>query len=42
LADIEDAGLVVNDFSTTDSDLEDIFIRLTHGGQASDHADDAA
>ena len=42
LADIEDAGLVVNDFSTTDSDLEDIFIRLTHGGQASDHADDVA
>ncbi|WNJ99956.1 ABC transporter ATP-binding protein [Thalassospiraceae bacterium LMO-JJ14] len=31
LQDIEDAGLVVRDFSTTDSDLEDIFIRLTHG-----------
>lgn len=34
LADVEDAGLEVTDFSTTDSDLEDIFIRLTHGDDA--------
>ena len=31
LADIEACGLKVGDFSTKDSDLEDIFIRLTHG-----------
>ncbi len=31
LADIEACGLQVQDFSTKDSDLEDIFIRLTHG-----------
>jgi ABC-2 type transport system ATP-binding protein len=31
LADIEAAGLEVRDFSTKESDLEDIFIRLTHG-----------
>ncbi|MBO6518539.1 MAG: ABC transporter ATP-binding protein [Rhodospirillales bacterium] len=37
LADIEKAGLEVADFSTKESDLEDIFIRLTH-----DDADDAA
>ncbi len=37
LADIEAAGLEVRDFSTKESDLEDIFIRLTHGD-----ADDAA
>lgn len=37
LADIEAAGLEVQDFATTESDLEDIFIRLTHGD-----ADDAA
>ncbi|MBO6947488.1 MAG: ABC transporter ATP-binding protein [Rhodospirillales bacterium] len=37
LADIEAAGLKVRDFATTESDLEDIFIRLTHGD-----ADDAA
>ena len=30
LADIEACGLKVRDFSTKDSDLEDIFIRLTH------------
>lgn len=29
LADIEDAGLKVQDFSTHDADLEDIFVRLT-------------
>jgi ABC-2 type transport system ATP-binding protein len=31
LTDIEAAGLVVQDFSTKDTDLEDIFIRLTRG-----------
>lgn len=31
LADVENAGLEVRDFSTKDADLEDIFIRLTHG-----------
>ena len=31
LRDIEASGLSVRDFSTEDSDLEDIFIRLTHG-----------
>ncbi|MDP4796175.1 MAG: ABC transporter ATP-binding protein, partial [Rhodospirillales bacterium] len=31
LSDIEACGLTVQDFSTRDSDLEDIFIRLTHG-----------
>ena len=31
LADVEAAGLSVRDFSTKDSDLEDIFIRLTRG-----------
>jgi len=31
LRDIEASGLSVHDFSTKDSDLEDIFIRLTHG-----------
>lgn len=34
LADVEDTGLEVTDFSTMDSDLEDIFIRLTHGDDA--------
>lgn len=34
LAEVEDTGLEVTDFSTTDSDLEDIFIRLTHGDDA--------
>ncbi|MCK5779078.1 MAG: ABC transporter ATP-binding protein [Rhodospirillales bacterium] len=41
LADIEAAGLEVRDFATTESDLEDIFIRLTHD-DAEDDADDAA
>lgn len=40
LADVEDAGLEVTDFSTMDSDLEDIFIRLTHGDDA--HESDTA
>lgn len=31
LRDIEASGLEVRDFSTKDSDLEEIFIRLTHG-----------
>lgn len=31
LRDIEASGLKVRDFSTKDSDLEEIFIRLTHG-----------
>ncbi len=35
LAEVEAAGLSVTDFSTTDADLEDIFIRLT---QATDDA----
>lgn len=34
LADVEATGLEVIDFSTMDSDLEDIFIRLTHGDDA--------
>ncbi len=40
LAEVEAAGLTVADFSTTDTDLEDIFIRLTQASDAA--ADDAA
>lgn len=36
LSDVEATGLEVTDFSTMDSDLEDIFIRLTHGDDALD------
>ena len=36
LSDVEATGLEVTDFSTMDSDLEDIFIRLTHDDDALD------
>lgn len=42
LADVESAGLKVRDFSTKDSDLEDIFIRLTHGDDDARKDGDAA
>lgn len=38
LADVEATGLEVTDFSTMDSDLEDIFIRLTHDDDALESA----
>lgn len=42
LADVEAAGLKVRDFSTKDSDLEDIFIRLTQGDDTARTDGDAA
>ncbi len=36
LSDIEAAGLTVDDFSTKDSDLEDIFVRLTQNSPRDD------
>ena len=40
LSDLEEAGLMVDDFSTKDSDLEDIFVRLTQDGPKLDRAAD--
>ena len=40
LSDLEEAGLTVDDFSTKDSDLEDIFVRLTQDGPKLDRTAD--